>query len=350
MPTPPAGTVRALHLFGTAPDYQTERASGALAEKMGPGFEISTCAIGPGGRFRNVASAALGLRRMARGVDLIHAWDEAAFAAAAVAGVGPILFSPPRPLGRRAVGWVRAVLNYRDVRLVLPAATERRRCVERGIPPDRCLVIRPGVDFSRVRRRRDPDLRRALGLADADHVLLAPGESTEPADHERAVWAGSILGVIDPKYKILLWGRGPRARRAAALGGRLRQPDLVRVAEARLGRRIGFEELLSAADTTLVAAREGAATLPVAACMAAGLPIVSTVSYTLGELLEDRHSAVMAPPGSPRHLARRFLDLQADPALRWAVADTAKAEAFEYFPLTRFLDEYRALYRGEKKC
>ena len=77
----------------------------------------------------------------------------------------------------------------------------------------------------------------------------------------------------------------------------------------RAPREISFEELLTAADIMLVSARGAVATLPIAIAMASGLPIVSTVTYTTSELLEDRHTALMTPPAKPRLLARRILDL-----------------------------------------
>ncbi len=269
-----------------------------------------------------------------------------------VAGVRPLLFTPADFLGRRGVGWLRAVMSCRDVQVVCPTATQRRACVEHGVPIDRCHLIHPGVDFSRVRRRRDPALRQALGLTDADYVLLAAGESTRTAAHAQAVWAGSILNVLDRKWKVLLWGRGVAADRAAKLGAELAQSDLVRVAEQRLGRAVGFEELLPASDAVLVPSIGPVSTLPIAICMAAGLPIVATVTYTNAELLEDRHTALMCPKNKPRLLARRLLELRQDPKVQWSICDQARAEAYEYFPLTRFLNQYRAVYRqlaaGEK--
>src|SRR5205823_818613 len=143
-----------------------------------------------------------------------------------------------RFLGRRGAGWLRAVMGYRDVQVICPTATQRRTCVERGIPLERCHLIRPGVEFARVRRRRDPALRSALGFVHEDYVLLAAGESARGAGHDRAVWAASILHVLDSHYKVLLWGRGELAGAAERLGARLHQPDLISVAERRLDRRV----------------------------------------------------------------------------------------------------------------
>src|SRR5439155_21530922 len=160
------------------------------------------------------------------------------------------------------------------------------------------------------------------------------GESTRGAAHEEAVWACGILNVLDPRYKLLVWGRGERARKAARLGERLHQPHMVKLAEPLLRRELEFEQLLPATDACLVTAKGPVATLPIAICMAAGLPIISTVTYTVAELLEDRHTAVMVPRPAARLLARRLLDLKDDAAAQWSISDMARTEAYEYFSLT----------------
>jgi glycosyltransferase involved in cell wall biosynthesis len=347
-----SGKIRVLHLVDGAGDFQTQRLAGALFRRAGDEFQVHSKSIGRGGPYRNVPVAVLGLRREAGAYDIIHAWGQTSVTAAALAGAGRLLFSPMHFLGRRGIAWLRAVMACRDAHVVCPTATGRRACVEHGVPIERCHLVHPGVDFSRVRGRRDPALRQALGLTDGDFVLLAAGESTRAAAHDQAVLAGSILHVLDPKWKVLLWGPGGALARAAKLGADLGQRDLVHVAERRLGRAVAFEELLPAADAVLVSAIGPVATLPIAISMAAALPIVATVTYTNAELLEDRHTALMCPKNKPRLLARRLLDLRQDAQARWSICDRARTEAYEYFPMTRFLNQYRAIYRqlaaGEK--
>jgi glycosyltransferase involved in cell wall biosynthesis len=93
-----------------------------------------------------------------------------------------------------------------------------------------------------------------------------------------------------------------------------------------------------------VPARGAVAILPIAICMAAGLPIVANVTYTVSELLEDRHTALMCGKRSPKALAQKVLEMRADSRLQWAMTDQAKTEAYEYFSVSRFLEEHRTLY------
>lgn len=337
--------IRVLHLLGDEPDFQTRRGVDALARDAGAEFHFTTRTLRRSGSGAATAGEVLRLWRGGGDFDLIHAWGLRALTAAAFAGGAPIVFSPTRFAGPRSVGWLRAVMGHRDVQVVCPTATQRRVCVERGVPLGRCHLVRPGVDFARVRRRRDADLRRRLGFGDADYVFLAAGESTRAAAHEDAVWAMSIANFVDARFKLLLWGRGPRAAAATRRAESLGAGHAVAAAEPALGRAVEFEELLSAADAVLVTARGPIATLPVAACMAAALPVVSTVTYTVAELLEDRHTAVMVPRPSARLIARKLLDLRDDMRTQWSISDMARTEAYEYFSLTRFLEQFRAVYR-----
>jgi glycosyltransferase involved in cell wall biosynthesis len=341
--------VRLLHLLDHDADFQTRRSVESLTQGLGNDFHSDTRTLGRGGEDRGILASIGRLRgeTTTDRFDLIHAWGTSALTAAAFGATGgaKIVYTPPPHVKRRSLGWLRAVMGYRDVHVICPTATMRRTIVERGVPIERAHLIRPGVEFSRIKRRRDPALRAALGLKEDDFVLMSPGESTRAADHERAVWAAAILHVLDPKYKLLLWGRGERYRAAARLAADLPGEYLALGAEERLGRRVEFEELLPATDLVLVTASGPVATLPISICMAAALPIVATVTYTVGELLQDRHNALLVPKPAPRLLAQRVLDLRQETGVQWTISDMARTEAYEYFSLTRFLDQHRHLYR-----
>ncbi len=338
---------RVLHLLGPSPDAQTLRLHETLAARLGPEYPATTRTIGPGRDHRHPVAAAAALRRDT--ADLTVAWGLPALAAAVMAGRHrPLVFAPDRYLGPRPLGWVRTLLDLAPAaHMVCPTDAQRRAAVLRGIPPARCHVVRPGADFGRV--QRSPDVRRTLraqlGLSDADYVLFAPGESTRVAAHERAVWTCGILHILDPTYKVLIQGRGPRTAAAAHLAAKLKQSGMFAAAEPRLGRPVATEDLLAAADACLLAPAGVVPTLPVVSAMAAGVPFVTPATYVMAELLEDRHTALMTPTDAPKQLARRVMDLRADPARSARLADAARAEAYQLHPQSKMLDRYRRLFR-----
>ncbi len=334
--------IRVLHLVEPGADFQTERGAMQLAIGLGEGFQTELRTIGPGGDWPGVVGAARELRRVG-GFDLIHAWGTKALTAAVMGGRGPVVHSPSADLQKRGAKWLSAIMHYRDVAVIAPSATLRKALVRSGVLPAKCHLIRPGVDFGRI-KRRNPQMREALGLNKDNLLLLASGESTPGANHSLAAWAAAILGAVDDRWKLILWGRGSDTQRVKEFARRVYRGNIMVVVEDS-GTRVDYEELLSACDVVLNTAKRAVATLPLAMAMAAAAPIVSTVTYTVGELLEDHHNALLVPKTSARMLAQRVLDLNGDAGLKWRLTDMARTEAYDYFSLTRFLDQWRGVYR-----
>lgn len=333
---------RVLHLLDRDPDYQTQTAVAQLTTRGQTDITIRT--IGRGGDFSTPMLALLHLRRHVADVEIIHAWGRMALSIAAVGTGRKLLYSPTRFPSRQDIRWLSAILGARDVQVICPTDTMRRVLVQRGVPIERCHMIRPGVEFAKVNRRRDSALRAKLGFSDSDVVLLATGESIREANHHAAVLACGVLHAFDPKYKLLIWGRGPMVESARRFSTKMLQTSFLSVATDVLGDQVTFESLLPAADFGIVTADKPVPTLPVAVCMAAGLPMVALASRTVSELLEDRHSALMVGKPTSRILARRILDLVEDTQLQWRISDTAKTEAFEYFSMVRFISQFKTVY------
>lgn len=337
--------IRVLQLLSRGSDFQTTRSIAQLLAKAGSEFHFTRVEIGQSSDVFGVAAAAIRLRRQSSHFDLIHAWGGAALAAAAATAVNvPIIFSPGPTITPRAIRWLRALLDHRKLHVACATATQRRLLVENGVPLANCQLIRPGVDFSTVRRPLDAALRKRFGFGEKDVVVLAPGESTRAAAHRDAMWAVGLLNVLDPRYRILVLGDGQQTPALKRFAANLHQSDILYVAAERLP-GITFEELTAAADVAIVAACGPIATLPVVQCMAAGLPIVATVTHTVAELLEDRHTALMPSRPTPRALAQRLIDVLDDSQLRWSIRDMARTEAYEYFAATRFVSQFREFYR-----
>ena len=337
---------RVLHLLGSSADAQTTRLHEALVARLGPGFSSESRTIGHGRDHRQPLAAALGIRRAS--ADLIVAWGLPALAAAVMGRPKPkVIFAPDRYLGPKPLRLARAMLDQCDGPMICPTDAQRQSAVRRGIAPDRCVVIRPGADFGRVRRSPEArqTLRAALGFAPSDYVLFAPGESTVDAGHERAVWMCGILHILDPSYRIVIQGTGRRAAGAVRLAGKLKQSQMMADARATFGRTLPTEDLLAAADACLLAPTGVVPTLPVVSAMAAGVPFITVANHVMSELLEDRHTALMVPTDAPKALARRVMDLRADPTLAARVADTARAEAYELHTQSKMLDRYRRVFK-----
>lgn len=331
---------KVLHLLESEPDYQSQLGSEQLT-RNGAGV-VHT--IGRGGVYSNIFMGAIRLRKEAAPYDLIHAWGENALTLAALTSGKRIIYSPTRFPNLNARRWLRATVSVRDVQVVCPTHQMHRAMVKTGIPIERCHLIRPGVDFARLHKRRDDDFRAALGFSKDDFLILPCGEQTQGANHHLGIVSATVLHVYHPRYKLLLWGRGPKKELERRFCALMLPNKFITFATDKFGSDISYEKVLSAADMVFVTADAPAPTLSIAITMASGIPIISTVSPTVAELLEDRHNCLMVTRPTSRLISRKALDLNDDAQLRWKLTDTAKTEAYEYFSMSRFVDQYRAVY------
>jgi len=315
--------LRVLHLLDHNADFQTRYLAQALSNKTTRLF------FRPGAR--GIWNAMRLLNRQLV-PDIVHAWGRQALLAAAIANIAPIVFSPPTETTRADWNWLRRISKYRDVRTIFSSPMRQLEAKRHGTASDKDSVIPPGL--APIECQRNDKLRKQLGFCADDFVILAPGESTPAAGHRLALWTVAILRELDPTWKLLIWGRGKSAGDLQSLARRLGHLRLVRFA-----RDWEFESLLSVPDAALIMSDPTAATIPVALCMAAGIPIATT-----SDLFTDRRNALRVTNESPRRLAQRLLELRTNPALSRSLAAAARIDAAKIFNLDEFLQRHRNLY------
>jgi len=286
-----------------------------------------------------VARALPQLRR--NDATIIHAFGNAALAAAVMAGDRRIVFTPINRPTPGQVGWLRAAMRYRSIDVVCSSDTLRRYYVTRGVPADRCHLIRPGVPMSLGGDR--VALRQRLDLTDDDRLIYAPFEATHDSGHILTMWTGSLLNMLDCRYKLLVWGRGPAEQTIREFERRLIDRTMLRVG-VDLDGAISATTLFAAADLVLLTGKDFGQPAITAMAMASGKPIISTTTAAACEMIEDRHTAMLATEATPRQVAQRVVDLYADDTLRWKLADRARAEAYDYFAESKMLAAIDQLY------
>lgn len=297
--------------MGVNADFQAARSSAALRAELSGDFATTLARIGPGGTWRDAIAAVASLhRRVKRDYELVHCWDLLSLSAAALAGADRVLYSPSVLPGRRAFRALRAAMLFRHLGVVCPVRQWAPAFAANGVDPTYLTVIPPSIEQSTA-ARSNAALRARLGFRDADRVVLAPGESTRAAGHDIALWAISILHVLDPHIKMLVWGRGPRVAALSQLAHRLRQPTVLTIAEKKLGRAVEFEDVTGACDAAVISPRGSSAMLPIRCCVAAGLPLVVTPTAPDAEHFGPAATITQRP--TPRLIAQRLLATLANP-------------------------------------
>lgn len=310
---------------------------------------------------RTVARLARLLRR--HRVDLVHTHHPLdrlyAGLAARIAGV-PVVTTlhnttpPSRPvrglrrrLGLSSTGSLGDRLTVRAARrfVAVSEAVLRAQAAYLGVPPERAVVVHPGVDLEELARPvPEPELRAvrtALGLS-AGPVLLHVGRLHEQKGHEHLVTAMPRILGCRPDATLLIAGEGEERPRLEALIRHLGLEPSVRL----MGHRSDVPALLALADLFVFPSvhKEG---LPVAVveASAAGLPVVAARTPPLEEAVEDGITGLLVPPRDSGALAAAACELLDAPNRRSAMGRAGRLRAAERFSLAASVETLEALYR-----
>ena len=104
-------------------------------------------------------------------------------------------------------------------------------------------------------------------------------------------------------------------------------------------------ELLATFDLFVSAARSEPFGLAIVEAMAAGVPVIATVSEGASEILDDNQTGRLVPVGDANALAGAIIDLLDDAEERSRLAETARRAAHERFSLERMVDRTEQVYR-----
>ena len=167
-----------------------------------------------------------------------------------------------------------------------------------------------GVDLQRFGEApaSNAGLRRELGLADDDFVVLSVGELNDNKNHATVIRA--IAQMDDPRAQYLICGNGPRRQQLEDLALELKVDDRVHF----LGYRRDIPDMLAASDVfCLPSFREGLP-LSVMEAMAAGKPIVCSGIRGSVDLVDEGPGGFVVSPADDIHgYVTAFEQLRSDP-------------------------------------
>ena len=335
--------IRVLHLVGSDPLVSTSMGVEILSHRTAQ-LRSAVFRIGRGGDFRSALSAAATLRFSPVPFDLIHAWDRDSFLAAIGSG-GPVVYTVDSPLSTGESSWLAASAAP-NIRLVASSTWTATELELSGVPAAHIETVLPAAILSSevTTASSRSALRAELGLTESDFVVFAPGESVRAANHAEALHAVSILHTLNPRFRLLLWGRGPMTRGLAELARRLGHENAVVFTDRDAVSRFALPELATAADVALLTATEPAPSLPIIASAMAGLPVVGFDSRLSRELFPGNIALKVLPP-KPRVLARAVLLLAEDPARLQQLADAGRAHAVNQYGPAPFRAAYTSIYQ-----
>lgn len=255
-----------------------------------------------------------------------------------------IPFNMERNPQRRAAK--QAAIETADKFLVHTERSRRVLDIE-GVPANKISLVLPGVDVNRFAPGKAD--RAAFGLDDDEFVILFVGWMLPRKGIDFLLLALREL-INDPSLKgkrirLMTIGSGPGQERVDTLVQRLnvqdhcsfigsasydRMPDAFRASDVFVLPSIAMPEWQEQFGMSLIEA------------MASGLPVVSTYSGAIPEIVGD--AGILCQPNDFVALHDSLKDLIENPAQRTELGEAARARAVEYFSLEDYAASLAAIY------
>ncbi|HEX6750636.1 MAG TPA: glycosyltransferase [Longimicrobium sp.] len=241
---------------------------------------------------------------------------------------------------------LKAALLNRGLRRVVFVSEALRRQVlaQGGLRAGLTEVIPNGIDPTRFTPRRDPSLRRELGIGDDAFVIAAVGNVREAKGYDVLLRAAALLRDRVPDLRVVIAGEAK---------GALYDDLLARRSELGIGERVtfaGFREdvagVLAASDAFALTSRSEGFSLSTVQAMAMGLPVVATRCGGPEELMDDGATGLLVENGSPRAVADALARVHGDAALRARLGAAAARAACERFSVDAQVRAYERLYHA----
>ena len=325
-------------------------------------------------------------RQGEREFDLIHCWSIGAMTLATMMFRSmPRLLTMTVPPTARQVRWLRVLTGDSSRSAILPISNSiRRELLSGGVSENAVHVLRPGIDMSRIASRQRAELRQQWGVSSGDEgkivvvallsdpptaadavaamvisrfameTLLLEGTDVRLVMHpnqRRRLQAKTMLRdmaglrmLVDDPRIAQPWSILPGCDLALVMG--TNGPVRVSGVDARVtssqrptAKDIGHGYLGAGGSV-----ESGGGGLSLLWAMAANIPIIGEATYAISEIVEDRHSALLAKPGEFRTMAHHMRQAITEKQLAWQVRDTARHEAYSFFSRTRYCDSIRLVY------
>lgn len=164
-----------------------------------------------------------------------------------------------------------------------------------GVPADRVLTLRNGVDLDKFRPVERTAARKAAGFV--RQTLLAVGNLVDVKDHELMIRALPLVPATD----LVIVGEGPLRDRLLAVAREMNVADRVRILpNVRQDQLVTY---YAAADLSVLTSRHEGMPNVVLESLACGTPVVATPVEGVPELVNSDAAGLMVPERTPASLA-----------------------------------------------
>lgn len=220
----------------------------------------------------------------------------------------------------------------------------REELIAAGFPPKRITRIPNGVDVDRFSPNpdaRSTEGRRHLGLP-LGPLLVFAGRLDPQKGLQTLIEVMRSPSMEASGVHLLLLGEGPQraeleaAVRSSGLSARVLLRGLVD----------NVAPYLRASDVFVFPSVGEGMPNALLEAMATGLPCVASAIGGCRDVITDRQTGLLVPPGDAPALQGALEEVLRSPALREALGAAARKEATARFSLERMVDQYEACYQA----
>ncbi len=241
------------------------------------------------------------------------------------------------------VGRLNRLLTPLTDAFVAVAPAHGRHLIEQErFPRSRVVVIPNGVDTERFAPVPDAEaIRRELGIAPTAPVVTIVAALRPEKNHELFLDVASRVRRELPETRFIVVGDGP-CRSALELNARERGLES---AVHFLGSRDDIPRILTASDVFALTSHNEANPVSILEAMSVGRPVVATNVGSIYEVVEDRVSGRLVPPGDAGRFVPHLVELLNKPLQRQAMGDAGRRRVIERYSLDQMVRGYECLIK-----
>ena len=231
-----------------------------------------------------------------------------------------------------------------DMVIVTGSERNRQDLIHRdGLAPDRVAAFPIGLDVEQVSPAKPQhDIRSELGIPTGHLLVGMISYLRDYKGHRYLVEAAAKVLKQHQGVAFLIVGEGPEEQNIRAQIERLGLTAGVRM----LGFRDDLLDVFRSLNLFVIPTIEGD-TIPqvLMQALAIGLPVVSTTTGSIPDVVADGESGFLVPPRDADALADRIGRLVTDPALRAAMGRRGRQTVEQSYSIDRMVDELERVYR-----
>jgi glycosyltransferase involved in cell wall biosynthesis len=233
-------------------------------------------------------------------------------------------------------------LNKLAKRIVVVSMFMKSYCESIGFSQHRLKVIYNGVDVNKFSFKSPTNFKSELGFSKNGILIGSIGNIRKTKGYHHYIHAAKLTVKHIPQVKFILVGQGDDVieKELYKLVNKLNLESHFFF----LGYREDIPQILSALDVFVIPSTSEGFSIATIEAMAMKVPVVATRSGGPSEIIEDRKSGLLVPPGNPHELSEAIIKMLNCQSAVEKYIDRAYSTVITKFPLHSMIGTYERLY------